>query len=98
MHYCYVSSRHQLGAACQTKRPISLAPWEGNGFLFFATGAALPMVCRTVLQDESWKCQSNRTAVSPESGGEVRERGRVNLQGNGPGRGREPWLHPRLWF
>lgn len=24
VYYCYVSSRHQLGAACQTKRPISL--------------------------------------------------------------------------
>lgn len=27
VYYCYVSSRHQLGAACQTKRPISLATW-----------------------------------------------------------------------
>ncbi|CAE7544721.1 nhp2 [Symbiodinium pilosum] len=24
VYYCYVSSRHQLGAACQTRRPISL--------------------------------------------------------------------------
>ena len=27
VYYCYVSSRHQLGAACQTKRPISLVTW-----------------------------------------------------------------------
>ncbi|CAE8602537.1 unnamed protein product, partial [Polarella glacialis] len=24
IHYCYVSSRHELGAACQTRRPISI--------------------------------------------------------------------------
>ena len=54
VYYCYVSSRHQLGAACQTKRPISLVPWLGSAWLSLRQFQYVPMFAAKAKQLRSW--------------------------------------------